>query len=102
MEYIFDSDWKYKNGNDIIYLVDYNYYNLRCPKVIGTVGISSGLVDLDKYSVDGFYTWVLCDADGFLLEKTLSEFGVNYNNVFNNAFSDYLNIDALNYSNYLL
>jgi len=103
---MFDSDLKVEGGKDIIYLLDYNYYNLRYPKVIGAVGISSGFLDLDLLSVDGFYKGLLFDDDGFIINRTLEKnddiFGfVLWDNVFNNSFSDYLTKDNINYTKYL-
>lgn len=58
------------------------------------IGISSGYVDIDYYSIDGFVINILNNEDGFLIE---------FNGV---IFSDYIEYDVdqviYNYSNYLL
>jgi hypothetical protein len=106
MACIFDNDCKESTGNDISIIVRYDNYNYRTPEIIGTVGISSGFVDIDLFSVDGYYTGLYFDYEGFIIEKSLKnydmlEFNLNKDNVFNNSFSDYIINDGYNYSNYL-
>lgn len=45
---------------------------------LSVIGLNSGYVDIDYYSVDGFYKGILIDEDGFMIDMDDMSFS-NYN-----------------------